>query len=559
MSAIFGALPLILSTGTGSELRRPLGITIVGGLIMSQALTLFTTPVVYLYLDRMRLWWERKHKKKIESGMALQPAAIIAMSSFILFASGCSFAPHYAKPSIQTPAAFKELTPAQTKTTDGWKTAEPKDDALRGKWWEMFSDTNLDALEDQVDVSNQTVAVALENFLSARAIVKQSRSEFFPTVSADPSVTRSRQSTLTRGQTISSTNNAAVTLTEYSLPLDASWEPDFWGSIRNTYQANKFEAQATLADLENTRLTIQSELAADYFTLRSLDAQKQLFDFTVQSYQNSLQLTRTLYKTGIDSDQDVAQAETQLETTEAQATDLGIQRAQMEHAIALLIGQPASAFSIETNSLVGKPVAIPFGVPSQLLERRPDIAAAERRVAEANAQIGVARAAYFPTVTLSGSVGYESSSTANLFSGPAFMWSIGGSLAETIFDAGKRRAVTEQAWASYRGTVANYRETVLAAFQEVEDNLSSLRILSQELQQQNAAAASSQRYLNLANSRYRLGVDSYLNVIVAQTALLNNQRTALNLQMEQMTASVQLINTLGGGWDIRTKTTATVP
>jgi NodT family efflux transporter outer membrane factor (OMF) lipoprotein len=266
-----------------------------------------------------------------------------------------------------------------------------------------------------------------------------------------------------------------------------------------------------------------------------------------------------LYKTGIDSDQDVAQAETQLETTEAQATDLGIQRAQMEHAIALLIGQPASAFSIETNSLVGKPVAIPFGVPSQLLERRPDIAAAERRVAEANAQIGVARAAYFPTVTLSGSVGYESSSTANLFSGPAFMWSIGGSLAETIFDAGKRRAVTEQAWASYRGTVANYRETVLAAFQEVEDNLSSLRILSQELQQQNAAAASSQRYLNLANSRYRLGVDSYLNVIVAQTALLNNQRTALNLQMEQMTASVQLINTLGGGWDIRTKTTATVP
>jgi len=417
----------------------------------------------------------------------------------------------------------------------------------------------LDALEDQVDVSNQTVAVALENFLSARAIVKQSRSEFFPTVSADPSVTRSRQSTLTRGQTISSTNNAAVTLTEYSLPLDASWEPDFWGSIRNTYQANKFEAQATLADLENTRLTIQSELAADYFTLRSLDAQKQLFDFTVQSYQNSLQLTRTLYKTGIDSDQDVAQAETQLETTEAQATDLGIQRAQMEHAIALLIGQPASAFSIETNSLVGKPVAIPFGVPSQLLERRPDIAAAERRVAEANAQIGVARAAYFPTVTLSGSVGYESSSTANLFSGPAFMWSIGGSLAETIFDAGKRRAVTEQAWASYRGTVANYRETVLAAFQEVEDNLSSLRILSQELQQQNAAAASSQRYLNLANSRYRLGVDSYLNVIVAQTALLNNQRTALNLQMEQMTASVQLINTLGGGWDIRTKTTATVP
>jgi len=548
MSALFGALPLILSNGTGSELRRPLGITIVGGLIMSQALTLFTTPVVYLYLDRMRLWWEQKHKRKIEPGMALQPAAIVAMLSFALFASGCSFAPHYAKPSIQTPGAFKELTPAQAKATDGWKTAEPKDDAIRGKWWEMFGDTNLNALEDQVDISNQTVAVALENFLSARAVVKQTRSEFFPTVSADPSVTRSRQSALTRGQTSLSTNNTAITLTEYSLPLDASWEPDFWGSIRNTYKANKFEAQATLADLENTRLTIQSELAADYFTLRSLDSQKQLLDFTVHAYQNSLNLTRVLNKTGIDSDQDVAQAETQLNTTEAQATDLGIQRAQMEHAIALLIGQPASVFSITTNPLAAKPVAIPFGIPSQLLERRPDVAAAERRVAEANAQIGVARAAYFPTVTLSGSVGYESSSTANLFSGPAFIWSIGGSLAETIFDAGKRQAVTEQAWASYRGTVANYRETVLAAFQEVEDNLASLRILSQELQQQNAAVASSQRYLNLAVDRYKLGVDSYLNVITAQTTLLSNQRTALNLQMEQMTASVQLINALGGGW-----------
>jgi NodT family efflux transporter outer membrane factor (OMF) lipoprotein len=467
----------------------------------------------------------------------------------IFLSNGCSFAPKYAKPSIETPGAFKELTPAQTTNTDGWKTAEPKDDALRGKWWEMFGDTNLDTLEDQVDVSNQTVAVALENFLSARAVVKQTRSEFFPTVSVDPSATRSRQSTLTRGLTTSSTNNNAITLNEFSLPLDASWEPDFWGAIRNAYKANKLEALATLADLENTRLTIQSEVAADYFTLCSLDSQKQLLDSTVKAYQDSFNLTTVLNKTGIDSDQDVAQAETQLNTTEAQATDLGIQRAQMEHAIALLIGRPASEFSIATNPLTAKPVAIPFGLPSQLLERRPDIAAAERRVAEANAQIGVARAAYFPTITLSGSVGYESSSVANLFSGPAFVWSIGGQLAETIFDAGKRQAVTEQAWASYRGTVATYRETVLAAFQEVEDDLASLRILSQELQQQNAAVTSSQRYLNLANSRYKLGVDSYLNVITAQTTLLSNQRTALNLKMEQMTASVQLIIALGGGWD----------
>jgi NodT family efflux transporter outer membrane factor (OMF) lipoprotein len=255
-----------------------------------------------------------------------------------------------------------------------------------------------------------------------------------------------------------------------------------------------------------------------------------------------------LNKTGIDSDQDVAQAETQLTSTEAQATDVGIQRAQMEHAMALLTGQPASNFSIPTNSLSATPPAIPLGVPSQLLERRPDIATAERQVAAANAQIGVARAAYFPTITLTGSVGYQSDNTANLFSGPAFIWSLGGTLAETIFDAGRRRAVTEQAWDNYRGTVANYRETVLAAIQEVEDNLSTLRILSVELKQQDAAVSSSQRYLQLAKDRYRLGVDSYLNVITAQTTLLSNQRTALNLQMEQMTASVQLINALGGGW-----------
>src|ERR1022692_2843229 len=387
----------------------------------------------------------------------------------ILFGNGCSFAPKYVKPSIQTPGAFKEMTPAQSIDTDGWKTAEPKDDAVRGQWWEMFGDTNLNALEDQVNISNQTIAAAFANFLSARAVTKQARSQFFPTVGVNPSVTRNRQPS-------SSSGSSAATATEYSLPVDASWQPDFWGSIRNTYKANKLETQATLADLENTRLTVQSELAADYFQLRSLDSQKALLDSTVHAYKDSLNLTRVLHDTGIDSDQDVAQAETQLNTTAAQATDLGIQRAQLEHAIALLIGKPASSFSIAPNPLAAKPVAIPFGVPSQLLERRPDVAAAERRVGEANAQIGVARAAYFPTITLSGSAGYQSASVGNLFSGPALIWSVGGSLAETIFDAGRRKAVTEQAWATYQGTVANYRETVLTAFQEVEDNLASLRI-----------------------------------------------------------------------------------
>jgi NodT family efflux transporter outer membrane factor (OMF) lipoprotein len=541
-------LPLILSNATGSELRRPLGITIVGGLVMSQALTLFTTPVVYLYLDRARLWWARSGKRKSRGGVTWQPASIIAIAGLALLFSGCSFAPKYTPPSVQTPAAFKELTPAQFAETDGWKKAEPKDDALRGKWWETFNDTNLDALEEQVNVSNQTVVAALNNFLAARAVVKQTRAQFFPTATLDP--------TATRAKTKSITSSTSLTYTEYTLPVDASWEPDFWGSIRNTFLASKYAAQASLADLENTRLTVQSELALDYFTIRSIDSQKALLDSTVSAYRDSLQLTRVLNKTGIDSDQDVAQAETQLHTTEAQATDLGIQRAQTEHAIALLLGQPASMFSVKTNRLDAKPVAIPFGIPSQLLERRPDIAAAERSVAQANAQIGVARAAYFPTITLSASAGYQNTSVADLISGPGFVWSVGGTLAETIFDAGRRQAVTEQAWANYRSTVATYRETVLAAFQAVEDNLASLRILSQELDQQDAAVASSQRYLDMATTRYKLGVDSYLNVITAQTTLLSNKRTALNLRLEQMNASVQLINALGGGWDAKYAATA---
>jgi NodT family efflux transporter outer membrane factor (OMF) lipoprotein len=491
--------------------------------------------------------------KTIASLLTLEVrTTVIILATMTLFA-GCSFAPNDAKPSVQTPAAFKEMTPAQSQETDGWKTAEPKDDMLRGQWWEMFHEPELNAYESQVNVSNQTVAAALANFLAARAVVKQSRSQYFPTVTASPSVTRSRQAS-----SQSQSSSSASTFTEYALPFDASWEPDFWGRIRNTVKANSLEAQATLADLENVRLTVQAEVAVDYFQLRVLDAQKELLDATVIAYQESLKLTQAQYGAGLASDQDVAQAETQLNTTLAQATDLGIQRAQLEHAIATLLGQPASLFSIASNSLTTKPVAIPFGVPSELLERRPDIAAAERRVAEANAQIGVARAAYFPTITLSGAAGYQNTSVQNLFSGPGLVWSVGATLAQTLFDGGLRKAVTEQSRAIYQGTVANYRQTVLTAFQEVEDNLSTLRILSQELQQQNAAIASSQRYLTLANVRYKSGIEIYLDVIAAQTTLLNNQRTALNLQIQQLTASVQLIKALGGGWDVSLDKTAAI-
>lgn len=457
---------------------------------------------------------------------------------------GCDFAPMYAKPEIHTPAAFKELTPEQAKATDGWKQAEPRDDVIHGNWWEIFQEPELNALEVQVAASNQNVAVALANFQAARAVVKQTQSQYYPAVTAGPSVTESRQ------HSQSTSSRTSVTSTQYSLPFDASWELDFWGRIRNSVKANSMEAQASHADLENVRLTMEADVAADYFQLRLLDSQSQLLETTVLAYQESLKLTQTQEDAGLASGQDVAQAETQLNTTRAQATDLGVQRALFEHAIATLLGKPASSFSIASRSLAGDPVAIPFGIPSQLLERRPDVAAAERRVAEANAQIGVARAAYYPTITLSGSAGFQSTSLGNLVSGPGLAWAVGSTLAQTLFDGGKRKAVNEQAWASYQGTIANYRQTVLTAFQEVEDNLSTLRILSQELQQQNAAVESSQRYQTLAETRYQTGVDTYLNVIIAQTTLLNNQRTEMNLRLAQMTASVQLIKALGGGWDI---------
>ncbi len=465
-----------------------------------------------------------------------------------LLVDGCNFAPSYKRPATPAPSAFKELNPDTAKQLDGWKTAEPSDGAIKGKWWEVFNDPQLNALEDQVNISNQTVAAALANFLSARAVVKQNRSQFFPTVTANPSITRQRQPVIHTSSVGSFTNSHPSTFTEYILPLDASWEPDFWGRVRNVERASRYEAQATLADLENTRLTVQSELAVDYLQVRSLDAQEKLLTDAVDAYRESLRLTTVRHDTGIASDQDVAQAEIQLDSTAAQATDIGIQRAQIEHAVAVLIGKAPAEFSLPVAPLDTKPVAVPFGVPSNLLERRPDIAAAERRVAEANAQIGAARAAYFPNITLSASAGYESTTTANLFSGPAFMWSLGAAAAQTIFDAGNKFAVTAQTKAQYQSQVATYRQTVLGAFQEVEDNLVSLRLLTKEIEQQDAAVSAARRYLNLSNDRYRLGIDSYLNVIVAQTSYLNNERTAVSLHLTQLQSTVQLIKALGGGW-----------
>ena len=487
---------------------------------------------------------------------------LLLVIPFLCLLSGCTVGPKYHTPSVQTPAAYKELTPADFKNTDGWKVAEPKDDALKGKWWGIFNDPQLNALEEKVNISNQTIASAAASFFAARAMVKEARSQLFPTVTVGPGITVQRPSaSLSNGRagtssgtgtgtgTDTATSSSEGTFTDYTLPFDATWQPDLFGRIRNTVRAAAYGAQASAADLENTRLTVQTEVAQDYFQLRGQDALKQLLDSTVIAYQKSLDLTKALYETGIDSDESVAQAETQVEATQAQAAALGVQRAQFEHAIAMLTGEPASMFSIPVEPLDSSPPAIPFGVPSQLLERRPDIAAAERLVAQANAQIGVQKAAYFPTVTLSAAAGLESSSIANLFTWPSRFFSFGPTASETIFDGGLRRATVVQYSAQYDETVANYRQAVLTAFQQVEDNLAMLRILSVEIQSQDAAVKSAQRTLGLAEDRYRLGIDPYLNVITAQTSLLSNQETAVNLRIQQMTASGGLIEALGGGWN----------
>jgi NodT family efflux transporter outer membrane factor (OMF) lipoprotein len=431
--------------------------------------------------------------------------------------------------------------PPAYKETNDWKTAQPSDALLKGRWWEIFNDPQLNALEEQVVVSNQNIAAALENFLAARAVAKQARSALLPTVSADPSASRTKPSSNVRG-------SSGAIYSAYSLPLDASWEPDLWGSIRNTVRAGTYAAQVSAAQLENMRLTLQAELASDYYQLRGQDELIQLYNDTIKGYRDSVELTRTRLETGIDSDLDVAQADTLLETTLAQATALGIQRAQFEHAIALLVGQPAPAFSITPDPRSFLPPGVPVGLPAALLERRPDIAAAERTVAEANASIGVARAAYYPTFNLTGSTGWQSSTFSKLLSASSFYWTLGAAASETIFDYGRHKAATEQAWANYRASVANYRQTVLTAFQQVEDNLSALQILAAETRQQDVAIRASQKNLDLAVWRYGQGMSSYLDVITAQVSLLNNQQTAVNIHMQQMTTSVQLVMALGGGW-----------
>jgi NodT family efflux transporter outer membrane factor (OMF) lipoprotein len=423
---------------------------------------------------------------------------------------------------------------------------------IRGKWWEMFGDPELNELEQKSAVSNQNIVAAADTFLAARALVRQARSQYFPTITANPSIVNARPSPAQFGGLQAGNSSAAgftvKSYTNYSLPFDASWEPDMWGRIRNNVRANAFAAQASAADYENVRLTEEAELAADYYQLEGQDSLKQVLDSTVTAYQQALDLNRSLYRAGLTTDEAVAQAEAQLKATQAQDTNLGILRAQYEHAIAVLIGQPASTFSLPQKAMDSAPPKIPVGIPAELLQRRPDIAAGERAVAQANAEIGVAKTAYFPGVLLSASAGFGNSVAADWLTWPSRFWSIGPSAAETILDAGLRKATVEQYRATYDATVANYRQTVLTAFQEVEDNLASLRILSQDIEQQDAAVGAASRNLQEATARYRSGLDPYLNVISAQTILLNDQQTAVEFRVDQIVASVQLIKALGGGW-----------
>jgi len=462
------------------------------------------------------------------------PAAVLALAVVL---GGCTVGPKYKVPTAQIPPAYKE--------NQDWKVATPQDATVREKWWEVYNDPQLNALEDQVNVSNQSIAAAYANFQEARALIKEARSQYYPTVGTTPAITRER-TVIGRGQSPSS----ASAFTETALPFEASWEPDLWGRVRNLVRENVAAAQVSSADLQNTTLSIHAEVAVDYLLLRGQDSLKELLDATVVAYQESLRLNRVLLQTGIGNDESVAQAEVQLEETQAEATNLGILRAQYEHAIALLTGQPASSLSIPQGPLKIPPPDTPLGIPSQLLERRPDIAAAERSMEQANAQIGVVTAAYYPNVTLSASGGIESTVISSLFTWPSRVWAVGPSAAETIFDAGLRRATIQQYQAAYDQAVANYRNTVLVAFQQVEDNISTSRILSRELGQQDTAVKSAERNLQIATNRYKLGIDPYLNVITAQTTLLSNQQTDLNLRIQQATTSVQLITALGGGWNV---------
>jgi NodT family efflux transporter outer membrane factor (OMF) lipoprotein len=496
-------------------------------------------------------------KKSIVQSRRTAQASFALMGGLLCTVlAGCNVGPKYVPPSMTAPAAFKE-SPTQFKEADGWTVAQPQDATLRGKWWEIYNDPELNALEEQLNIDNQNIRESFENFMEARALVREARSQYFPTVSIGPSYSRSQSSSnISNGQTSggSSTTTSTSTTTGrqsqvFALPVEVSWEPDLWDKVRNTVRANQYNAQLSAADLENERLTEQASLAEYFFEIRGQDALQKILDDTVETDKKSVSAQQARYDTGVDDQISLVEAQTNLAMAQSAAINLGIARAQYEHAIAMLIGKPAPSFSIPVKPVTTAPPPIPVGLPSQLLERRPDVAAAERNMAAANAQIGVAYAAYYPALTLSGSGGVESSAIGKLLEASSRYWSMGPGVSETIYDGGLRRATVNQYIATYNGDLAAYRQTVLTAFQQVEDYLAAVRILSQQIKRQQEAVDSSKTYVKLEQSRYDMGIDPYIDLESAQVTLLSNMQTLADIQIQQMTASVELIQALGGGWD----------
>jgi NodT family efflux transporter outer membrane factor (OMF) lipoprotein len=497
------------------------------------------------------------NRKRVR-GTKWLPAALIA-----LFLSGCVVGPKYHAPAADASAPAYKESPSDSKETGDWTVAQPSDAMLRGKWWEIFSDPELNALEEQLDINNQNIKQFFENFMEARAIVGEARSQYYPTLSIGPAITESRTSANLKGASNNNTGSGGTGTgsgsgtttstnlqnTLYTLPLEASWMPDLWGKVRNTVRQAQYAAQVSAADLENERLTEQTSLAEMFFEIRGQDQLQKILNDTVEADQKTYDLTRGRYESGIDDKISVVEAETTLRAAQASATNVGIARAQFEHAIAVLVGKQATAFSIPVKPMTVVPPPIPVGVPSQLLERRPDIAAAERTMAEANAAIGIAYAAYYPALTLNAEGGFESSSFTKWLSWPSRVWSVGPSVSETIFDGGLRRATVHQFVAAYNADLASYRQTVLTGFQQVEDALAEVRILSKEVQQEQQAVNLAQEFVTLELGRYEDGIDPYIDVLTAQTTLLADEQTLNGLKVQEMTSAVALVEALGGGWD----------
>lgn len=471
----------------------------------------------------------RIHTEFIQSTVILLAAA--------LFFTGCNIGPKYKVPATTAPPAYKESA--------NWKPAQPNEQQLGGNWWEIFQDPQLNTLQEQINVSNQNLKAAVAQYQEARAALRYARADYYPTVTANPSATREQYSS----NRPPSSSFDGLTFNDFAVPVNVSYQANAWGRVSRNVESYREEAQASAADLAVVNLSMHATLAVDYFAARTLDTEQQLLENTVAQYQQAFQLNNDLYHGGLASEVEVEQAKTILQTTRAQLVDVGVARAQYEHAVAVLVGKAPADFSLPPLPLTAPPPPIPVGIPSELLERRPDIAAAERRVAAANAQIGLAETAYYPLVNILGTGGFESGSITTLLQGPGAMWAVGASLAQTLFDGGRRRAAKDEAKASYDSAAASYRQTVLTGFQQVEDNLAALRILEQEAGVQTSAVQAAQRSLDLSNTRYEGGVTSYLEVITAQNAALSDELTAVNILGRRMASAVLLIEAIGGGWD----------